>query len=365
MSSAYIEISKSNLLHNLHTIKNYAKKDVIPVVKANAYGHGSSIVASVLRNEGIELLAVAFPKEAEELRANGDRGEILVLVEGDNEDIRQIVELRLQASISRIEFANELNRKAEERFIKIKCHIFIDTGMHRDGIDYEDAIDFINEVAKLENLEIVGICSHFANSDDLDTSFTNTQISKFEYVLDRVKAINFNYIHIQNSAGIVNYNIARATHVRPGIALYGLLPEEHLNYRLNVNPILTLRAKVVRVKHIQANETAGYSFKFIAKENTQIGFLPLGYGDGLNTALTNKFKVVMKDRAFECVGSICMDQILIDFRNYDVNIGDSVEVISSTPKSINGVYELSKLAGVIPYDITTKLLPRLERILVD
>lgn len=365
MNSAYFEINVENFKHNLNTIKNYAKKEVIPVVKANAYGHGMIEIAKQCRNNGVELLAVAFLSEANDLRKSGDSKEILLLVENPLDNISQIVEINLQTVLSNYDFAIKLNKEAESKNKRVKCHIFLDTGMHRDGIDCKNANEFITKVNELKHLEIVGLMTHFASSEDSDLNFTNNQISKFEKVLAENKNYNFQYIHLQNSGGIIQHPIDFATHVRPGISIYGLTPDENLKLAIDLKPILQLKAKIIRIKELEIGEQAGYSFKFIAKRKSRIAFIPIGYGDGINTHLTNNWQVIINGELFPLVGSICMDQMLIDLTdNPSIQIGEEVLVISNDNNSENNVYKMADKTKVIPYDIITKLLPRLPRIYI-
>lgn len=365
MNSAYFEINSENFKHNLNTIKNYAKKDIIPVVKANAYGHGMIESAMLCRNNGVELLAVAFLSEAKELRKSGDNKEILLLVENPLDNISQIVELNLQTVLSNLDIAKRLNLEAQSKNKKINCHIFLDTGMHRDGIDCSLAIEFISQLSKLSNLELVGLMTHFASSEDSDLTFTNNQIKKFDEVLAQNKDYNFKYIHLQNSGGIIQYTNEDVTHVRPGISIYGLVPDESLKNQIDLKPILQLKAKIIRIKELEIGEQAGYSFKFVAKRKSRIAFIPIGYGDGINTHLTNNWQVEINGKLYPLVGSICMDQMLIDVTdNPSIQIGDDVIVISNDINSEINVYKMAEKTKVIPYDIITKLLPRLPRIYV-
>lgn len=365
MNSAYFEINSENFKHNLNTIKNYAKKEIIPVVKANAYGHGMIEIAKLCRNNGVELIAVAFLSEAKELRQSGDSKEILLLVENPLDNISQIVELNLQTVLSNIDFAIKLNNEAERKNKKVKCHIFLDTGMHRDGIDCKNATEFISKVNELKHLEIVGLMTHFASSEDADLTFTNIQIKKFDEVLTQNKHFNFQYIHLQNSGGIIQHTIDSATHVRPGISINGLVPDERLKQSIDLKPILQLKAKIIRIKELEIGEQAGYSFKFIAKRKSRIAFIPIGYGDGINTHLTNNWQVEINGKLYPLVGSICMDQMLIDVtENPSIQIGDEVIVISNNINSEINVYKMAEKTKVIPYDIITKLLPRLPRFYV-
>jgi len=365
MNSAYFEINLENFKHNLNTIKNYAKKDIIPVVKANAYGHGMIEIAKLCRNNGIGLIAVAFLSEANLLRNSGDTGEILLLVENPLDNISHIVDLNLQSVLSDYDFAYKLNSEAKWKNTKVKCHIFLDTGMHRDGIDCEEAKEFISKVSELNNLEVIGLMTHFSSSEDADYTFTQSQIERFKKQVDELKLEHLSYIHLQNSGGLIQFNIEFANFVRPGISIYGLVPDERLKNSIDLKPILQLKAKIIRIKELEQNEQAGYSFKFIAKRKSRIAFIPIGYGDGINTNLTNNWQVEINKLLYPLVGSICMDQILIDITdNPDIKIGDDVLVISNDIESEINVYKMAEKANVIPYDIITKLLPRLPRIYV-
>lgn len=364
MRSTIAEISITNLKNNLKQIRKFAgNSKVIPVVKADAYGHGIIEISKILRQENCDLISLAFADEAVKLRNEGDTGDIFVLIPGTEYDIELYVAYNLQASIEDIKVAKKLSDEALKRGIKIRTHLFINTGMNRDGIAAKDAIKFMNECSKFEGIEMIGLMTHLASSELEDKTFANKQLSLFNETIKNLEKNNYKFkmIHALNSAGIVNFPNHTYDAVRCGIAIYGYMDYPELAEKLGIEPILTLKSKVININHISPGDNVGYSLNYISNEYKKIAVVPLGYGDGYHRILSNKADCLINGKRYRIIGTICMDQCLIDVGNDNISIGDEVVFIGEQGNKKIDAYELANLMGTIPYEITTALKWRIPR----
>ncbi len=367
MRSTIAEISLGNLKHNLNMIRNAAgSAEVMGIIKADAYGHGLIQIASVLRQENMKIIGVAFADEAVALRKSGDNGEIFVTIPGTEYDTELYCAYNIQSSVEDINIVKKLSHEAHSRNMKVKTHLFINTGMNRDGINHNNALDFMNECKSLEGIEMIGILTHFASSELEDRTFASKQLETFNKTLAILSAngFNFKYIHSANSGAIANIPDAKFNLVRAGISLYGYMDYEYLAEKLNLKPILTLKSKVININHINSGDNVGYSLNFVSDRTRKIAVVPLGYGDGYHRTLSNKAECLIFGKRYKLVGTICMDQCLIDIGNDDINVGDEVVFIGSQFDEKITAYELADKIGTIPYEITTALKWRVPRLYI-
>lgn len=368
MRATRAEINSKNLIFNLHNIQKTApKSEILAMVKANAYGHGAMEIAPILRANGVKFLGVAFANEGVALRKSGDKGEIVVIIPTTKQETEDFIRYDLQTCTADIDVLSHLSEKAVASGKIIKTHLFINTGMNRDGIKPNETEAFLIDAKKLKGIELIGIMTHFAGSDFSDKSFSDGQLRKFKELLNDLAAKGhiFQFIHAANSGAIANIPDSHFNMIRPGISLYGYMPEEKLLDNIELKPILELKSEVLSIKNLRAGETAGYSFKYFAKDDTKIAIIPIGYGDGLNYSLTNKAKCLINGEFYPLVGSICMDQSMVELGlNNEVKIGDEVVIIGNQGKKSQNAYHLSKLINTIPYDITTSISMRVPRIVV-
>jgi alanine racemase len=368
MRSTIAEINLSNLRHNLKMMRTAARgSEIMPVIKADAYGHGSIRISQELRREKVEVLGVAFADEAVRLRQAGDTGEIFVLIPGTEHDIELYCAYNLQSSVEDFQVLKKLSDEAVKRNMKVKAHLFINTGMNRDGIEPKNALQFRKECDLLEGVEIIGILTHLASSELADKSFANFQLNQFNDTINTLKSngYNFKYIHAFNSGGVLNfydniYNIARC-----GISMFGYMDYPEMAEKLNLKPIMTLKSKIININRINAGDNVGYSMKYVSKEEKKVAVVPFGYGDGYHRVLSGKADCLINGKRFKIIGTICMDQCLIDIGNENFEIGDEVVFIGNQGNDIITAYELSELMNTIPYEITTAIKERVPRVYID
>lgn len=327
------EIDLQALRFNYDGIRQHVGRNIklMGIVKANAYGHGIIEIAHALVSFGIDYLGAGFLEEGILLRKNGIKIPILVLGGVLGEQIRKFLEHDLEITVSSIELANRIEQEAQAvNSKKARVHLKIDTGMERIGVRAENAIQFIEKVASLKHLEIVGIYSHFASSDEKDKTFTYQQLELFDTLLKKISALGLDipYKHIANSGAILDFPESYYSMVRPGIILYGLYPSTETSQKIKLKPVLSLKSKVVYLKEVPAGVGISYGRSYITSKKTKIATVSIGYGDGYSRRLTNKAEVIIKGKLYPVVGTVCMDQIMIDVGiDTDVHIGNDVILI--------------------------------------
>lgn len=363
---AWVEIDLGNLSHNINEIKKVipSKSKIMAVVKANAYGHGLVEVSKKLSSIGITDFAVATVSEGVILRKNGIKGNILILGYTDFKDIKYIIKYNLTQTIVDYNYAYELSKMNLKD--KINVHIKINTGMNRIGENYKN-IDIVKRIYKFDNFNIQGTFSHFSVCDSLsneDVEFTNNQISNFYSVIDELKKSGYNpgKIHIQSSYSILNYPELNCDYVRPGLIMYGIDSEKNksVKIKLDLKPVLTLKAKVTSIKVVNEFETVGYGRTFKSNIPTKIASVSIGYADGYPRCLSNSgVKVFINGKYANVIGRICMDQLMIDISHIkDIKIGDTVTLIGN--EKLIRAEEIAHKSNTITNELLSRLGNRLE-----
>ena len=344
-SRSWLEISVSSLKHNLRAIRSRLRKGtaIMPVLKANAYGHGLLQIARILRQEGITRFAVAQPAEALELRQALAESEILVFSGCRENEARDFIEHRLTATI------HDTRPVHPDLPVEVK----IDTGITRIGIPWEEAAAFLRSTpARLQ-----GVYSHFARADT-DVDFSRLQVERFMEATDNMPQRR----HIANSAGL-RFPEAHLDLVRVGLALYGVAPCPGFE---DLRPALTWKTRLMAVRRVKAGRWVGYGTSFQSQRESIIGVLPIGYADGYRRVLSNQSDVLARQHPARVVGHVSMDLTCIDLTDIEgVQPGTEVELLSANPDSPFSCGALASLADTIPYEILTGIGPRVERRYVD
>lgn len=359
-------INTSNLIYNLNRIRSLASRaKVMAIVKANAYGHGILETSKCLENNGVDFLGVAFIDEAIQLRKNKIKSPILVLVPENIKDADRFLKYNLQVAVSNLDFVRSLSQAALKTNKTAKIHIYVDTGMTRDGVYPNEALFFVKKCAELPNIKLVGICTHFSTSGT-DLDFARKQLEKFNQVLLTLKTNNFKfkYIHAANSAAIATIPESQFNLVRPGLALYGYSPVPEMNKYFSVKPVMELKSRITLIRGIEKGDSVGYGREFISKKDTKIATISIGYGDGYFKLLNHKTEVIIKGRKYPIVGTVCMDECMVDIGYSDFKIGDEVTLIGNSGDASISAIDLADKIGTIPYEITTNISARVPRIYV-
>jgi len=364
----WAEIDLDALVHNYKTLRTKVGKDVkfLGVVKADAYGHGSVMVAKTLEEEGADYLAVSSIDEAMELRVNGIKMPILILGHTPKEQVERLIDLDITQAVTckakAVEYSNEAVRLGKE----LRIHIKVDTGMSRlgylcDGDFFCNGVDGICEALNLPGLVGEGIFTHFAVSDEFgeeDREYTLHQLDLFKKVIASVEekwGQKFLIKHCANTGAVARYPEAYMDMVRPGLLLYGY---GDFAQELGLIPVMTLKTTVSTIKIYPKDTAISYGGIYKTDDTTRVGVLPYGYADGFFRALSNKCSLYTKEGLAPQVGKICMDMCMIDLTGKSsVDVGSEVEIFGKN----NPIEELSKIAGTIPYELTCAVSKRVPR----
>ena len=363
------EISIDNFVSNLRFVRDRVGEDVkiMAIVKANAYGHGLEIIANAaLESTLVHSFGVATEEEGVRLRKLTSRP-ILVLTSALEGEIDVFLANDLEFTLVERTMLDAITARAAAVGKKPKVHVKVDTGMRRIGVEPENALEFIRQVnACCDTVELVGLSTHYATSDELDHRFFNKQIDAFETVVRQVRGegIDVPLVHSANSGAILQKPKQTAFNmVRPGIMLYGYAPSQELDdlYRYQLRPPLELSSCIVYKKRVKRGEGVSYNHRWHSDKDTTIVTVPYGYGDGYPRLLTNRACVTINGKAYNVVGTICMDQVMIDVGDDNINIGDKAVFISRDPNSFSA-WHLAKTIGTIPYEILTSIAARVPRL---
>lgn len=365
---AWAEIHLNHLEHNGLELKKVLPSDcqLMAVVKADAYGHGSIHVAKHLAKSGVKHFAVAEISEGIALRKQGINGEILIFGYTAPDRFCDLARYRLTQTVFSADYGNMLNEYGR----KLKIHIKIDTGMHRLG-ENDANIEEILAMYRYPKLQVTGTYSHMAAADSHkqdDIEFTYLQLERFNRVVDQLKAegVKPGTLHMQSSYGILNYPEIHLGLARPGIALYGLLCDENdkVKVQVNLRPALSLKARVSQVKYIQSGTSIGYGRNFIAAQDMKIATVSIGYADGFPRVLAEKGGcVLIRGQKAQITGNICMDQLMVDVTHIDgVQQGDIVTLIGQDGEQRITAGQIARQSGTITNEILSRIGNRVERV---
>ena len=360
----WIDVDLRLLRNNLKLLqKQLGKKArIIATVKQSAYGHGLIPVARELGTCGIDCFGVASLEEAITLREDGFPGDIIILSSILEKHVDYFVQHNIIPTVVDIGFAKRLNKAASQKSKVMPIHVKVDTGMGRLGFYHKQAHSFIKKLSKFSNIYLEGIYTHFPAADS-DYDFTNYQIEIFNNFISQLKKenITFKYQHCANSIGIINYPQAHFNMVRPGLILYGIKPTEDIN--MSVEPILSLKSKLIFVKKIEKGMSVGYARSYISKKSHYIGTVAVGYADGYPWHLSNKAQVIIDNKLFDIAGRVCMDHIMVDLGDSEgLRIGKEVILIGKSKQERITAEDLAKKCQTIPYEIVSRLSPNIPRV---
>lgn len=370
MRSTRALIDVAALTHNLSTVRKVAKgRGVIAMVKANAYGHGIEEVSGILERAHVEFLGVAFVDEAIRLREAGVMTPILVLTPNEPHEARAVFDYALTPVICSIEQARGLDGVSKTVGRPTNGHLYIDTGMHRDGFQCHEVGSVVEALASIQGVRLTGICTHFATADEPDSDFAKQQARMFSEAILEFKelGVHFEVVHSSNTGGFAQGLMEGTTHVRPGLSLYGY---QHEPSTIDLRPVMSVVTKVLDIRTIEAGESVSYGRKFVTEKKTRIATLPIGYGDGYLRSLTGKAYCLISGIRYPIVGTICMDECMVDIGESNVEIGAPVVLIGTQQNGEGGqasilAGEVAEWAGTIPYEITTAVTARVVRQYLD
>ncbi len=369
---AWIEIDPKSIEQNARIIRNLLAEDclLMAVVKADGYGHGAETVARAALLGGAHNLGVATLQEGLDLRAVGIDCPILVLG-----NLIQVEELRaclgcdLMPTISSYKEALLCQKIAEDADQYFEIHLKVDTGMTRLGCDFEESFDVIKSILTLTNLKLKGIYSHLALADgDIngESAFiTEKQKQRFEELLTTLPSNGKDFCrHLANSAGAIRDPGLHFDMVRVGLALYGYNPISHLHKDLGLSPALSVKARVTLLREVPAGVGVSYGHQFTTNRKSRLAVVAIGYADGVSRALSGRISVLFNEMRLPQVGSITMDQLVIDVTNYpEIEVGSIVTLLGKDGNTVISPQEWSGLIGSIPWEVLCGFKNRLPRLI--
>jgi alanine racemase len=357
-----LEINMDSISHNLNYYKSKLGDDVkiMVMVKAFGYGNGGLEIAKLLEHHKVDYLGVAFADEGISLKNGGIKLPIMVL-NPESTSFPSIIQYELEPEIYSIKGLNAFLKIAREKGLKdFPIHIKLDTGMHRLGFEENNLNELIETLKGNSTVKVKSVLSHLATSDEeKHFEFVLSQINLFDKLSSKlISELNINTIrHILNTSGISNFPNAQFNMVRLGIGLYGVSndPAEQ-KYLENVG---TLKSIISQVRTIPNGDSVGYGRRFMAKKETKIATIPIGYADGISRLWGNEVGfVLIKNQRAPIVGSVCMDMLMVDVSAIDCKEGDSVIIFGESPR----VTEMAQALKTIPYEIMTSISQRVKRV---
>jgi len=360
-----MEVELDHVVHNYHLAREKAGDEkVMCVIKADAYGHGAIPVASALSEAGAAYFAVATPEEALQLRCHGIDREILLLGTTTPSAVTELNRGNVNLTVSSKTVANTYARILQQNNSKQKIHIKINSGMDRQGIPLDDAVEQILRISEYPCFAIEGLYTHLAAADSTnEDEFTKGQYEKTLHVVQTLKncGLQIPLFHIANSAGIIAHSYMNADIVRPGIMLYGSNPCPDV--QIDLKPTMSLHTRVSNILKVKKGETVGYGRTWIADKDSVIAVLGIGYADGLMRCLSGVLSVLVNGKCVKQVGRICMDMCMIDVTDVPkLEIGDVATIIGRQDNNEITADEVAKLCGTISYEVFCAIGKRVPRI---
>ena len=352
----WTEVNLDAIAQNVKNIKKLIgkKKELMAVVKGNAYGHDILEISSVVLENGATRLAVARLEEAIFLRKAGITVPILVLGLTLKPQAESLVSYDITPTVCEFEMIEKLSESAVQMNKMTKIHLKVDTGMGRIGIFPDDVLKFIKRIKALKKVEIEGIFTHFSVADEKDKFYTEEQFRKFIEILTILEkeGIKIPIKHVGNSATLLDLPHMWLDMVRPGLAIYGLYPSKEVKKTINLIPAQQFKTKIVFIKELPRGESISYGRIYITKRRMRVASLPVGYADGYNRLLSNQGEVLVRGQRVPIIGRVCMDQCMIDVTNLtQVEIGDEVVLWGRQGEGMITVEEIAQKIRTINYEI--------------
>ncbi|MEM1158853.1 MAG: alanine racemase [Verrucomicrobiota bacterium] len=347
MTRCWCEIELDAIRHNLSFVRRMVgpKTAVMPMLKADAYGHGTREIASVFRSEKCEWIGCANVSEGANLRRYGVRTPILLLSGFLAEELEEIASRRLSITLSSLEEARIAQRYARQTGFPIGCHVKVDTGMGRLGCQPALAPQLLDYTQEASHLNLEGFYSHYACADE-SRAFTRNQWRKYSAISSPPGVLR----HMCNSAGMLALPASHQDIVRPGLIVFGISPLPEFQSRLK--PALSWKTRIVGLREVPKGTTISYGTTFTAPKRMKIATLSVGYGDGLMRQLGNRGKVLIRGHACPIRGRVTMDQVVVEVpRTLNVHKGNTAILLGKSGRASITARDMARWAGTIPYEI--------------
>jgi alanine racemase len=360
----YAVVSLPRLRANLAAVKRHAAPArVMAILKANAYGHGVEAVARALAPEA-DAFGVALVEEGIALRRLGIENAILVLGGTWAAQIPLFLEHRLTLTVPSLARLRDVEEVAMAHRTRARVHLKIDTGTERIGVHHYSALPLLEAAARSPHLDVEGIYSHFANADAEDLGDARRQLERFLEVLRFYErnSLPAPLRHMANSAALLRLKESHLDLVRPGLLVYGVYPYAGVPYPVEVLPALAWKSRVVYFKVVKAGSPVSYGSTWKSDHDVRMVTVPVGYGDGYFRSMSNRAQVLLRGQRYSQVGTICMDQMMVNIEQGSGYNGDEVVLIGEQDGKRLTVEELAAWAGTIPYEILTAISERVPRV---
>ncbi len=337
---------------------------VMPILKANAYGHGLVRVGQHMQGIGAKVLGVAYLEEGILLREAGVTTPILVLGGILGSQTPLFLQHDLTLTVSSQQKLEQVEDAAASMGVKARVHLKIDTGMERIGVHYYSAESLLDSSLKCKHVEIEGIFSHFANADAADLSSAKLQLERFLEVLHfyEKRSLPAPLRHMANSGAILQLPESWMDIVRPGILLYGVYPSPAVRRTIEVEPAITWTSRVVYFKVVKAGHPISYGSTWQGDHDVRVVTVPVGYGDGYFRSMSGKAQVLIHGKRYPVVGTICMDQFMVNIEQDSAFNEDEVILVGESGEEKIAVEELAEWGATIPYEVLTNINTRVPRV---
>jgi alanine racemase len=346
--------------------EHVAGRDLMAVVKADGYGHGIVESAAAARRGGADWLGVALLDEALYLRSRGDRGPILSWLAVPGERYADAIAADVEVAAYSVEQLAEIAASARHIGGRARVQLKVDSGLGRGGAHPDDWPALVDEAARQQShgaVEITGVWSHLACSDEPEHPSVRAQTSQFEAAVQcaRDRGLDPQHVHLANSGGVLNLPDTWFTMVRPGIAVYGISPMADGSSTVPVAAAMTLRAAVALTKRVHAGQGVSYGHTYVTDRETTLALIPLGYGDGIPRHASGRGPVLVGGERFTVAGRVCMDQLVLDVADTDMRPGEVAVLFGDARRGEPTAHDWAAAADTIGYEIVTRLGSRVPR----
>lgn len=363
----FARIYRDAIAANYASFRGLARESqLMAVVKADAYGYGLVHCAKLFSELGADYLGVGFVEEGILLRREGIQKPILVLGGIVGSQIDLFLEYDLDLTASSVFKLEAIEREAQAAGKIARVQLKIDTGMNRIGQNFRSAENLLKAAKNAKHVSVTGIYSHLATAEDRDSAYANLQITRFCDVREQAKQCGLGdaIFHLVNSAGAIRFPEARLDMIRPGLGLYGQHAAFYLQQELPLRPAHQLVSEIVYVKGVRKGEGVSYNLNWTAPDNVWVATVPVGYGDGYPRLLSNKASVLISGKRYPIVGTVCMDQFMVNLGHDSHNVGEEVVLWGKQGNDEITLWELCEAAGFIPYELPIYLTGRVPRLFV-
>lgn len=359
----WAEIDLGALTHNVRAIRQHLRPSTqfMGIVKKNAYGHGIVPVARAVAATGADYLGVYSLEEGIELREANITSPILIMGYFPPSEAEEVIQRHLISTVVEPEAALALDKAARDLSTIAQVHIKVDTGIHRFGATVEEATQLLHCLLGLRHVRVAALYTHFSSADDPEKAVTEMQLEQFLRFAVAFPQVKF--LHAANSAATLRLPETHLNLVRIGLAMYGLYPFPRKETYVQLRPVLSVKARVIRFHQLKPGDGVSYGLSWVTEKDARVALVYLGYGDGISRLLSNRGEVLIHGQRVPIRGNICMDQCMIEVTKVPrVKVGDEVVFIGRQGTQEITADEVAHWMGTINYEVVTRISARLPRI---